>query len=226
MAHSRPLDAVELRLLGALMEKERTTPEQYPLTVSALLTACNQKTSREPVMELSETVLVEALDRLRAEVLVWRIDSARAERWRHCLDRRWQLDTSGKLAVMALLLLRGAQTAAELRTRSERLHRFASLDEVEAVLARLASEPDALVRELPRRPGQRETRWIHLAGTAEVQRELEGGGEPRPVAAGLEPPEVGPGTGPTPLSERVTRLEAQVAELVASLAELRTRLGE
>ena len=118
MAHSRPLDAVELRLLGALMEKERTTPEQYPLTVSALLTACNQKTSREPVMELSETVLVEALDRLRAEVLVWRVDSVRAERWRHCLDRRWQLDTSGKLAVMALLLLRGAQTAPELRTRS------------------------------------------------------------------------------------------------------------
>lgn len=221
MAHSRPLDALELRILGALIEKERTTPDQYPLTVGALLAACNQKSNREPVMGVTETALTNALDRLRAEVLVWRVDSARAERWRHCLDRRWQLDTSGKIAVMALLLLRGPQTAAELRMRAERMHRFGSLDETEATLARLAEGPDALARELPRRPGQRETRWIHLAGTAEVQRELEGG-ESRHAApvATAEPPVTA-----TPLSERVERLESRVAELAAALAELRARLG-
>lgn len=224
MAHSRPLHALELRILGALIEKERTTPDQYPLTVGALLAACNQKSNREPVMEVTETALTAALDRLRGEVLVWRVDSPRTERWRHCLDRRWQLDTSGKIAVMALLLLRGPQTAAELRMRAERMHRFASLDETEATLARLAEGPDALTRELPRRPGQRETRWIHLAGTTEVQRELEGSGaEARrvlPMVVAELPAEA------TPLTDRVERLEARVAELEAALATLRIRLGE
>lgn len=229
MAYTRPLDGVELRILGALMEKERTVPDLYPLTVSALLQACNQKTSREPVTDYSETVVVEALDRLRADALVFRVHGNRSERYEHCLDRRWHLDTAGAAAVIAMLLLRGAQTVAELRARTARLHPFASVGELEATLARLAEGEDALTRELPRQPGQRETRWFHLAGTAEVERELlagfhlqaavehRPGSEPRPPAAAT--------SGTTPLTDRLERLEAAVAELGAAMAELRSRLG-
>ena len=147
----------------------------YPLTVSALLQACNQKTSREPVTDYSETVVVETLDRLRADALVFRVHGSRSERYEHCLDRRWHLDTRGAAAVVAMLLLRGAQTVAELRARTARLHAFGTAGEVEATLQRLAEGPDALARELPRQPGQRETRWIHLAGTEEVERDLIAG---------------------------------------------------
>lgn len=232
MAYTRPLAAVEARILGALMEKERTTPDLYPLTVSALLQACNQKTSREPVTDYSETEVVEALDRLRADALVFRVHGSRSERYEHCLDRRWHLDTAGAAAVVAMLLLRGAQTVAELRARTARLHPFATAEQVEATLARLAAGEDALVRELPRQPGQRETRWIHLAGTAEVERDLMagfhllGGGEPRPAVAPREPGATGTEGTPAPqVSERLERLEAAVAELHAAMAELRSRLG-
>jgi uncharacterized protein YceH (UPF0502 family) len=230
MAYTRPLDAVEVRILGALMEKERTTPDLYPLTVSALLQACNQKTSRDPVTDYSETALVEALDRLRADALVFRVHSSRSERYEHCLDRRWHLDTGSAAAVMAMLLLRGAQTVAELRARTVRLHPFATAEQVEATLARLAEGEDALARELPRQPGQRETRWIHLAGTADVERELVAGfqlsaaAERRP---GLEPQApAATGGGAAPVSERLHKLEAAVAELHAAIAELRSRLGD
>ncbi len=233
MAYTRPLDAVEVRILGALMEKERTTPDLYPLTVSALLQACNQKTSRDPVTDYSETEVVTALDRLRADALVFRVHSSRSERYEHCLDRRWHLDTGGAAAVVAMLLLRGAQTVAELRARTARLHPFATAGEVEAALARLALGPDALTLELPRQPGQRETRWIHLAGTEEVQRNQLAGVHAQPphfapesqpdsrtaatAVAASERPE---------LEERLARLEAAVAELSAAMTELRTRLGE
>ncbi len=159
----RPLDAVEVRVLGALLEKEQTTPELYPLTVNALLAACNQKTNREPVLQLSEAAVWEALERLRQEVLVWRSEGARAERWKQSVSRRWGLDAAGK-ALMTLLLLRGPQTAGELRSRSDRLHAFASLEEVEETLRRLAATEEPLVAELPRRAGQKETRWTHLVG--------------------------------------------------------------
>ena len=227
MAYTRTLDAVEARILGALMEKERTTPDLYPLTVSALLQACNQKTSREPVTDYSETAIVEALDRLRADALVFRVHGSRSERYEHCLDRRWHLDTAGAAAIIASLLLRGAQTVAELRARTARLHAFASTEEVEAALARLAAGEDALVRELPRQPGQRETRWIHLAGNAEVERELLAGlhqavGAELPAAAGFRTTAAA-----TPqVSERLERLEAAVGELRTELAALRSRLGE
>lgn len=230
MAYTRPLAAVEARILGALMEKERTTPDLYPLTVSALLQACNQKTSREPVTDYSETEVVEALDRLRADALVFRVHSSRSERYEHCLDRRWHLDTAGAAAVVAMLLLRGAQTAAELRARTARLHPFDTTEQVEATLARLAAGEDALARELPRQPGQRETRWIHLAGTAEVERELMAGvhllgvAEPRPAAAAQAGYTASAST--PQVSERLERLEAAVAEIQGALAELRSRLGD
>jgi uncharacterized protein YceH (UPF0502 family) len=159
----RRLDPVEIRVLGSLLEKEQATPEAYPLSLNALVAACNQRTNRDPVMELSDAEVSAALDRLRQEVLVWRTEGARTERWKQSVERRWELDAPAK-ALVTLLLLRGAQTAGELRSRSDRLHAFSSLAEVEATLRRLAAAPEPLVRELSRRPGQKETRWIHLVG--------------------------------------------------------------
>jgi uncharacterized protein YceH (UPF0502 family) len=206
----RPLDAVEIRVLGVLLEKEQTTPEVCPLTVNAILAGCNQKTNREPVMELTEGQVVEALERLRQEVLVWRSEGARSEKWQQSVVRRWGLDRAGK-ALMTLLLLRGPQTPGELRTRSERLHPFATLQEVEDALQRMATIDEPLVAEQPRRPGQKEIRWIHLVG--EIL-------EPEAVTAVSEAPLAGRPAGP-PLSERVARLEETVQRLEAELAELR-----
>lgn len=230
MSRTRKLDPVEVRILGALLEKEQTTPDQYPLTTAAVLAACNQKTNREPVTDLSETEVTEALDRLREDVLVWRTQTARAERWEHRLDRRWELDKRSK-AVMTLLLLRGPQTPGELRTRSERLHPFESVEEVEAALTRLASGFDALVRELPRRPGQRETRWVHREGAEgeppEGPRTEPGAAEPEAeasrAAGGTE--DSAPGRR-SPYDERLERLEAGVEELRGTLEALREQLHE
>src|SRR5436305_1397631 len=142
-SRTRQLDAVEIRVLGALLEKEQTTPEAYPLTVIALLAACNQRTNREPVMQLTESQVVAALESLRQEVLVWRTEGARSERWQQSVSRRWGLDTAGKKALLTLLLLRGPQTVGELHARSERLHPFPSLAAAEAALRQLpaAEEP-------------------------------------------------------------------------------------
>jgi uncharacterized protein YceH (UPF0502 family) len=208
----RQLDAVEIRVLGSLLEKEQTSPETVPLTVNALIAACNQKTNREPVMQLTETAVVEALDRLRQEVLAWRTEGARTERWRQSVVRRWGLDRAGK-ALMTLLLLRGPQTPGELRTRSERLHPFASLEEVEQALRDLAGMDEPLVRELPRRPGQKETRWTHLVG--EMAPEPE-----EPILAAAQ------ASARPPLASRVEQLEEIVARLSEELEELKRRLGE
>lgn len=208
-SRSRQLDPVEVRVLGALLEKEQATPEAYPLTVNAVIAACNQKTNRDPVTQLTETQVVEALDRLRQEVLVWRVESARAERWEQRVSRRWGLDPRAK-ALLTLLLLRGPQTVGELHTRSERLHAFPSLGEVEAALRRLSGEAEPLVRELPRRPGQKENRWTHTVGESFAPTETE----PEEAAASEAP------RGPS-LSARVEQLEQTVARLEAELAELR-----
>jgi uncharacterized protein YceH (UPF0502 family) len=215
---------VEIRVLGVLLEKEQTTPEQYPLTTHAVLAGCNQKTNRDPVTELSETEVTEALDRLREDVLVWRSQSARSERWEHRLDRRWELDGAAK-AVMTLLLLRGPQTPGELRTRSDRMHHFDSVDEVEATLSHLAEGFDAMVRELPRRPGQREARWMHLEGSEEHPGETQAE-EPAPRAAAERPPGAEPARRRAPGDDRLAALESEVAELKAQVAELRGQLHE
>jgi uncharacterized protein len=212
----RKLDPAEIRVLGSLLEKEQTNPETVPMTVNAILLACNQKTNREPVMQLTETQVVEALDRMRADVLVWRTEGARTERWQQSVVRRWGLDRAGK-ALMTLLLLRGPQTPGELRTRSERMHPFASLEEVEAALRALAGMDEPLVMELPRRVGQKETRWTHLVG------DLAAEPEPEEVP---EPAMSEPGAPPRPsLASRVERLEEIVAGLAADLEELRKQLG-
>lgn len=243
MGRTRKLDPVEIRVLGVLLEKEQATPDQYPLTTNAVIAGSNQKTNREPVTRLTETEVVEALDRLRREALVWRPESARAERWKHSLDRRWQLDPRAK-ALMTLLLLRGPQTAAELRTRSEKLYRFESVEQVEKTLQRLAEGYDALVCELPRRPGQRETRWMHLESaegdpreaTADPGTDEQPADEAEPAAfsdAGTATP---PPAAPAPasparceriaaLEERLAALEETVAALQQDLQALRRELG-
>ena len=206
----RPLDAAEIRVLGVLLEKEQTTPEVYPLTVNALIAGANQKTNRDPVMDLSETEVVDALDRLREHVLVWRVEGARSERWKQSVSRRWGLETQAARALLTTLLLRGPQTVGELRSRSERLHAFESAEEVEATLKQLAAEFEPLVAELPRQPGRKEARWTHLVGDP-TERE---------AAAVREPEEAQPAADPRPsLAARLDRLEETVARLAAELEE-------
>jgi uncharacterized protein YceH (UPF0502 family) len=151
---ARELDALELRVLGCLMEKQLATPEYYPLTLNALVAACNQKSNREPVMELSESDTQRALDRLQDEKLVWKVMGGRAVRYDHNLDTQWQLDRRSK-ALLTLLFLRGPQTPGELRGRSDRLHEFESIAEVEETLRWMATAPSPFARELARRPGQK-----------------------------------------------------------------------
>ena len=212
----RKLTAQEVRVLGCLLEKEQTTPELYPLTQNAVIAACNQRSSRDPVMELSEADVAAALDALRREALVWRSDGARTERWQHLVERRWGLTRPVK-AILTLLLLRGPQTPGELRTRAERLMTFESVEEVERTLAGLAGEDHPLVVELPRLPGKREARWAHTVG------------EEDPVEAAAAAATAVDSDRPTnrgsALAERVERLEEQVAALERSLSELRQALG-
>lgn len=237
MSRTRKLDPVEVRVLGVLLEKEQTTPDQYPLTTSAVVAGCNQKTNRDPVTSLTETEVTEALDRLREDVLAWRSHSARSERWEHKLDRRWSLDSASK-AVMTLLLLRGPQTPGELRTRSERMHHFETVEAVEQTLERLATGFDAMVCELPRQPGQRESRWTHLE-SVEDPRETAAApaaDEGPPTAHGIEPsaPEPAPAR-PRRRDDREERLESletavrELRETVDTLSrqvlDLRSELG-
>jgi uncharacterized protein YceH (UPF0502 family) len=206
----RLLDPVEVRILGCLLEKEQATPEYYPLTLNALVAACNQRSSREPVMELEPAEVSVALDRLHAEVLVWPLPGERVPRFRHALDR-WGLDPATR-AVITLLLLRGPQTPGELKTRSDRLHPFASLEEVQAALERLAAGDEPLVTQLERRPGQKESRWAHLVS-----------GAPEEEAALLAAaPAVARSTAS---ADRLAELEARVARLEAELERLRVDLG-
>ena len=206
----RTLDPNEIRILGSLMEKQLSTPEYYPLTLNALVAAANQKSNREPVMELNESDVQRALDRLQDEKMVWRVMGGRAVRFDHNLDKVWHLKTAEK-AIMTLLFLRGPQTPGELRGRSDRLHKFDSVNEVEDTLRDMAAHSEPLVRELQRRPGQKETRWGHTVGGTIVEPE-------EPVPAPRESGE--------PMSARVARLEAQVEQLSAQLRTLMDKLGE
>ena len=211
----RTLDPTELRILGSLMEKQMSTPEYYPLTLNALVAATNQKSNREPVMELSEADVQRALDRLQDERLVWRVMGGRAVRFDHNLDKVWHLKPAEK-AVLTLLFLRGPQTPGELRGRSDRLHKFDSVDEVESLLRDMAEHSEPLVRELQRRPGQKETRWAHTVGGATVE-------EPGLGASGFAAADV---PASEPLSVRVTRIEQRVEELAQQLRALMQKLGE
>lgn len=165
------LDAVAQRVLGALLEKQRTVPASYPLTLNSLRSACNQTSSRDPVVAYDETLLTEALRGLKERGLVrivWSDRGPRTLKYHQTLDEVLALQPDER-ALVTVLLLRGPQAPGELRTRTERLHAFADRDEVEAVLGRLAALPTPLVRELERRPGQQDRRWAHLLGPAPAE---------------------------------------------------------
>jgi uncharacterized protein len=216
----RTLDPVELRVLGSLLEKQQTTPDQYPLSPSALVAACNQKSNREPVTRYSAQEITEALERLQSLRLVRQSSGARSPRWEHLLDYRLPVGRAAK-ALLTVLMLRGAQTTGELRSRTERLHPFTSVSEVEEALAPLAERSTPLVRELPRRSGQKESRWMQLLGE-EVDQPDE--------AADLQQPRRAPDrqvepARSEPLAERVRRLEEGIRAARAEVRELTDRLG-
>ncbi len=195
------LDAREVRVLGCLIEKELSTPDYYPMTVNALVAACNQKTNREPVVDYSESDVVESLAGLQRKRLVGSASSSygRAAKYRHALAEMMDLKEP-QLAVLASLMLRGPETAGEVRARTGRMYAFESLEAVDAVLEELASRESPLVAGLPRRPGQKEARYMHLFSDADESA--------MPSAR-------------TEIEERVETLEQEVAALEEELADLR-----
>lgn len=166
------LTLLETRVLGVLKEKQHTVPDTYPLSLNALIAGCNQKTSRHPVIEASESDVLTALERLRGLVLVVESSGGRVPRYALNLEKVLRLPAQAT-ALLAILMLRGPQTAAELRNHCDRLHRFADISAVEGFLEELAERPDGpLVMELPRQPGARETRWVHLLNGVPVVEEV------------------------------------------------------
>ena len=198
-------DAVEIRILGCLVEKQRTTPDQYPLSLNALRLACNQATNRDPVVDYDEAEIRAALDRLsrRGWVRLASGPGSRVAKYRHLLD-----DALGRvpsqIALLAVLMLRGAQTPGELKQRVERIYPYSSIEDVEQTLDALAAAE--LAEQLPRRPGQSQDRWRQLLG---------GGGEEPQRSTDVESVTVTQ----SPLEERVARLEQQVAALQRALEE-------
>jgi uncharacterized protein YceH (UPF0502 family) len=198
-------DAVELRVLGCLIEKQRTTPDVYPLSLNALRLACNQATNRDPVVDYDEPTVRSALDRLARKGWT-RLASgpgSRAAKFRHLLDEALSV-TPSELALLAVLMLRGPQTLGELRTRSERLYSFASTEDVERTLEALAERE--LVERVPRRPGQKEDRYRQLLGGEEDgERAAPGEAEPEPAPAVA--------TAAPPDDDRLGELEQRMDEL-------------
>ena len=202
----QPLSQLEARILGVLIEKSRTTPDAYPLTVNSLAAGCNQKTSRDPVMSATESEVQSALEELRGRTLIMESygASGRVLRYAHNFAKVYEVPSAG-MDLLAVLMLRGPQTASELRANCERLHRFADASAVEAYLEELAERPSgAMVLKLPRQPGAREQRWTHLLC-----------GEPV-----LETPGLANAAAPSGLEARVEQLERDVAELRSTLALL------
>lgn len=209
MAESLPmLSLLETRILGTLVEKQRTVPDTYPLSVNALMAGCNQKTSRNPVIETSEAEIVLALDSLKDLGLVREVSGSRVSRFEHVFEKTIGVPTQAS-ALLTVLMLRGPQTAGELRLNCERLHRFADISSVEAFLEELAAkEEGALVVELPRLPGSRENRWMHLLS-----------GQPAIEANPVGRAQSTGGQDIEELRMRVSSLEAEVAELRALLLD-------
>jgi uncharacterized protein len=210
----KTLTPIEARVLGTLMEKARTVPDSYPLSLNALVLGCNQKTSREPLMEASDDDVRDALVSLKAQSLVFEGSSSRVPRFEHNFQRAAGM-TEPQAVVMGLLMLRGAQTAAELRTNGDRWYKFVDTAAVEAVLQALQQRGDdggqPTVQKLPRMPGAREQRWTHLLC-----------GEPDVAALLASAPATGEGAD---LLARVTTLENTVAHLRADNAQLRAQVA-
>jgi uncharacterized protein YceH (UPF0502 family) len=209
------LTIAEARALGALIEKEATTPDYYPLSLNALINACNQRSNREPVMDLDEDDVRQALHGLEAKQIAGRARSAdgRVAKYEHWLGEAFNFSRA-EIALICVLLLRGPQTPGELRGRTERMHEFAEISDVMAGLQKLLEREPPLVTLLPRQPGSRESRYAHLlSGPAEAA-----------VIAGASSTTV-QGEDPSPQrDERIARLETTVAELQRDVAALREKI--
>jgi uncharacterized protein YceH (UPF0502 family) len=210
------LDPVEVRILGCLIEKQRTTPDQYPLSLNALRLACNQSTNRDPVVNYDEETIRGGLHRLgrRRYTRLASGHSSRAAKYRHLLDDELHLDPAEQ-AVLAVLMLRGAQTPGELKQRTERMQGFTSIGELEEVLTRLIDKQ--FVYELARRPGQKEERFMHRLSEDLDGEEIEAAAPSAPAAVVVPPP--------PRRDERMDRLEAEVAALREEIAALKAELG-
>jgi uncharacterized protein YceH (UPF0502 family) len=209
------LNEVEVRILGALIEKQVTTPEYYPLTLNALVQACNQKNNRSPVVAYDETTVTEALESLRAKNLAYVFygSNSRVPKYKHVMAEIFEL-SARELALMCVLMLRGPQTVGELRGRTDRLYDFSGLEEVEETLDTLITkEPQPLVVRLARRSGHKEVRYAHLlAGEPNLDYEPERGhAEQEPISS---------------RADRVSRLEQEVEALRAEMNGLRQELEE
>jgi uncharacterized protein YceH (UPF0502 family) len=218
------LDAAEVRVLGCLIEKQRTTPDVYPLSLNGLRAACNQSTNRDPVVAYDDDDIRAALHRLGRRGWTRLASGARAPKYRHLLDEKPGL-ARDEQAVLAVLMLRGPQTLGELRTRTERMQPFADSAELVAVLNRLGERGFAELQA--RRPGQKEQRYAHLL-SSDLDEEEERRPAPAPAATWTPPSQQAPAPAPPqdPLAERVDRLEADLAALANQVAELRAALGE
>jgi hypothetical protein len=213
------LSLLETRVLGVLVEKQRTVPDTYPLTLNALVAGCSQKTSRDPVMSVKEAEVQATLDRLRLLSLVVESSGERVMRYAHNVERVLDVPSQA-VALLATLMLRGPQTVGELRINSDRLHRFADGSAVEAFLHELAGRgAGALVAELPRQPGARENRWAHL---------LSGAPATAAIPAVAQEPAAGSVVAPAELAalkESVRRLEDELDALKREVAMLREEHG-
>lgn len=210
----RVLTALEARVLAVLVEKQFTVPDSYPLSVNALTLGCNQKTARDPVMNASESEVLRALDELRGMSLVNRVSGSRVDRYEHNFRRGINVPGQAE-ALLTTLMLRGPQTAAELRANSERLHRFADISSVEAFLTELAEREPPLALKLARAPGARESRWAHLlcGEPAEGQSAAAAGEAPARDDEILQ------------LRAEQARLAAELETVKAQLAQIRSELG-
>ena len=205
------LNDIEVRVLGSLVEKQVTTPEYYPLTLNALTLACNQKNNRNPLTSYDETTIAQALESLREKNLAYVFygSTSRVPKYKHVLPEVMHL-SQPELALMCVLMLRGAQTTGELATRAFRLHEFSGLEEVESTLNSLISrEPDPLVTRLPRQPGQKEARFSHLL-SGEVSGEALSQKERSPEMATR-----------SSQADRVSKLESEVETLKTEVEKLR-----
>src|ERR1700731_177955 len=207
------LSDVETRGLGALVEKDVTTPDYYPLSLNALVNACNQKSNRDPVMNLDEDTVRQALGGLEKHGLGGPADTfdGRVAKYEHRLQEAFNFDRR-ETAILCVLLLRGPQTPGELRGRSERMYRFEELEDVVTTLERLSQRDPSLVAVLPRQPGTKESRYLHLMSGAVESAVVV----PRPLAADSAPE----------ASDRIARLEDEVLALRRELTEVQTQLGE
>lgn len=212
------LNPVEGRVLGCLLEKERTTPEYYPLSINGLTNACNQKSNRRPVMSLDGATVREAADTLREKKLAMMFHGAdaRVPKFKHTLGNLFELEP-GEVAILCELLLRGPQTPGELRTRAERMHRFENLAEAEGALKSLLEYPvNPLVTLLPRQAGQKEQRYMHLLSGPPSEEDLA----PPPSESAPAPFQAAASGDP----QRLEQLEGDVAQLRTEVAELRAEL--